>query len=462
MSIRTRLAIRFTIIVASLLIIFATAIYYFSSSYRKREFYERLNEKANNYVSLLKKVDKQNPDLIKIFDRNTAYLPKEKIIVYDSKNKMLFNTVENSVGVRADFLNKVRTEKEIRYLEGQNEVLALFNSNNIETFVVIVSAFDKDGLNKLDNLKIILLFGLVFCVIATTIAGWVYAGQALDPISGVVKQVEKISVSNLTQRVDEGRGKDEIEQLAMTFNDMLGRIQKSFELQKSFVSNSSHELRTPLTSITGQLEVALMSEKDSEEYKVVLNSILDDIKSLNRLTNGLLELAHADIDISKLKMQKERVDELLLITRNDVLKRNSEYKVNVEGIEFPEDENKLIIMGSQHLLCSAFGNIIENACKFSENKEVKIFIDYRSDEVEICFLDNGIGISDSDIQKISQPFYRGANAKAYPGHGLGLSLTSKIMDLHKGKMKIESNENEFTKVTVCFQLVKLPSVQFEL
>jgi signal transduction histidine kinase len=452
MKIRTRLALQFTIIVASLLLIFASAIYYFSSSYRQKEFYERLYEKAGNYAKLIVEVDEVSPHLMKIFDRNTAYLHNERILVYDGKDRQIFNTNDDSVNLSRSFLGKIRSAKELKYKEGNNEVLALLYPNKNDLYVVIVSAYDKDGLNKLDYLKIILFAGLLVCVIATMLAGWIYSGQALSPISGVVEQVEKTTISNLTERVNEGNGKDEIGQLAITFNRMLERIQKSFELQKSFVSNSSHELRTPLTAITGQLEVALMSQREPDEYKTVLTSILEDIKSVNRLTNGLLELAQADMDLSKLSMRKVRIDELLWQTRNELLKRNTDYKIHIEIAEFPEDEGELIIMGSEHLLRSALINIMDNACKFSDDRAVKVVFRSHNEVVHISFRDHGIGISEEDIKKISQPFYRGINAKMFPGHGLGLSLTSKIIALHKGKITIVSKLKEFTEVNVSFRL----------
>ncbi len=452
MKIRTRLAIQFTVIVASLLIIFASAIYYFSSSYRQQEFYERLNEKAYNYAKLIIEVDEVSPGLMKIFDHNTAYLHNERILVYNDKDQQIFNTNDDSTTLPKSFLNKVRKEKELKYTEGKNEALAIIYSHKSNIYVVSVSAFDKEGLNKLENLEIILLVGLVICVIATMLTGWIYSGQALSPISDVVEQVEKTTVSNLTARVNEGNGKDEIGQLAMTFNRMLERIQKSFELQKSFVSNSSHELRTPLTAITGQLEVALMSEREPIEYKAVLSSILEDIKSVNRLTNGLLELAQADMDLTRLKMKKVRIDELLWLTKNDLLKRNPNYIINIDIVEFPDDEGKLLVLGSEHLLRSALINIMDNSCKFSINKQVNIFFTSQNEMVTISFVDNGIGISEEDLKKISQPFYRGTNAKAFPGHGLGLSLTSKIIALHKGKITIDSKIEKGTEVTIRLRL----------
>ena len=99
-------------------------------------------------------------------------------------------------------------------------------------------------------------------------------------MSDVVKQVDKITISSLDMRVNEGNGTDEIAQLAITFNKMLKRLESSFEMQRSFVSNASHELRTPLTSITGQIEVSLMKSRTHEEYETILESVLKTLKVL--------------------------------------------------------------------------------------------------------------------------------------------------------------------------------------
>lgn len=450
MKIRTKLALRFTIIVASLLIIFAIAIYYFSSSYRKKEFYERLDEKALNYAKLITEVDEFSPGMTKIFDRNTAYLKNERILIYNDNNKQIFNTNDDVINIPVNHLESVRQEKEIRYLTGNNETLAKIYPHKKGIYVAIVSAFDEEGFKKLNNLKIILLTGLLICVVVTMIAGWIYSGHALAPISGIVRQVSSISASNLEERINEGKGRDEISLLAITFNNMLERIKNSFELQRGFVANSSHELRTPLTSITGQLEVALMSERSSSDYKTLLKSILEDIRRVNRLTNGLLELAQADMDLSKLKMKKVRLDELLWVTRNDFLKRNANYSINIVIENFPEDENELIVYGSEHLLRSALINIFENGCKFSDDRSVSVVFKSQNETIDILIKDSGIGISGEDIQKIYQPFFRGANAKEFPGHGLGLSLTSKIITLHRAKMTIVSEINKYTEINLKF------------
>lgn len=449
MKIRTRLALRFTIIVASILIFFAFSIYYFSSSYREQEFYSRLKEKANNTVKLLIDVEEVSPDLLKIIDKNTASLPEEEIVVYDYDNKEIYsNTDKNNFTPNKELINQIRLQGEVKQRQGNKELIGILFAGKYDRFVVIASAYDKYGLGKIKNLRYILFIGFFVCAIVTMIAGWSYSGQALSPISKVVGQVDEITASNLNQRVNEGNGTDEIAQLAVTFNRMLDRIEEAFKLQKSFVSNASHELRTPLTSITGQLEVALIKKRTVEEYEALISSALEDINGLSKLTNGLLTLAQANMDVTAFRPKEVRVDELLWQTRNELLKSKPLYKINFEIIGLPEEEKELTVLGSEQLLKSAILNLMDNACKFSADKQVFIDFILEKNNIHLAFKDKGIGISEENLKNIFQPFYRGDNAKTFPGHGLGLSLTKKIVELHKGEMKITSKVNDFTVVSI--------------
>lgn len=459
MKIRTKLALYFTLIVASILLFFAISIYYLSSNYRQQQFYSRLKEKATNTAKLLIEIDEVSYDLLKIIDKNTVSLAHRRIIIYNSMNQKIYDDNDTSAQSTSNmqlysdtFLEKVRSKGEIRFNEGRKEAMAIVYDGKTSQFVVVASALDIYGLSKLRNLKLILIGGLLVCVIATMLAGWIYSGRMLHPISEVVREVDKITAFNLNKRVNEGNGKDEIAHLAVTFNQMLDRIEEAFNIQKSFVSNASHELRTPLTAITGQIEVSLMKKRSTEEYESVLSSVLEDTRNLNKLTNGLLELTHANMDIAGLKLNNIRIDELLLQVKNEVVKRNSNYKINFQIESLPEDELKLIVLGSEQLLKTAFTNIIENACKFSSGKEVHLSFLASNSRIELSVKDRGIGISAIDVQNIFQPFFRGSNAKKFSGHGLGLSLAQKIIQLHNGILSIDSVINSYTLVKVTFPL----------
>ena len=453
MKIRTRLTYQFTIIVALIIIVFSATIYTFYFEYRENEFYTRLKDTAVRSAKLYAKDLKEIDDkLFAIIDKNSLNnLIQENVIIYDDHGKLLYRRDKSlNDSIPRGVLKKIMLNKEIQYREGDKETAGiLYVDSYNDKYIVIVSAYDKYGLSKLKYLKEILIIGVFISIGIITIMGLFFSKQALNPIANIVEQAEEITGSNLTQRIHEGKGKDEIAHLAHTFNDMLERIQKAFELQKNFVANSSHELRTPLTAITGQLEVALMNPREPAEYRRVLNSILDDIKNVNRLTNGLLELAQSDMNILKLDMKRIRIDELLWQTRVDLINREPDYKVNIEIMDVQlDDDQKLVVFGNKYLLASAIFNIMENACKFSNNKQVNIVLQSSKNVVNISFTNNGVGISQEDLEKIGQPFYRGANAKGIEGHGIGLSLVYKIIAQHFGQAVINSTLNELTEVNI--------------
>lgn len=450
LNIRSRLTVQFTYIVAFILVLFSFIIYYFSASYREAEFYSRLEKKALTTAKLLIEVKEVDYNLMKIIDRNSLNaLHNERVMIYDDKDHQIYNSLDHdSIQISKAFLYKIRNEKSIRYHESKNEAIGLIFTLNTDHYVVIASAYDNYGRIKLYNLIWIILAGFIISIGSTVFFGRIYANKALKPMSDVVSQVDKITIASLNMRVKEGNGTDEIAQLAITFNKMLERLESAFEMQRNFVSNASHELRTPLTSITGQIEVSLMKPRTQVEYEAILESVLEDIKNLNALSNGLLDLAKASSDISAIALHPLRIDEILWETRAELIKRKKDYKISIEFREPLEDEKELIVLGNDHLLKTAIVNLMDNACKFSTNKSVEIFLSISGKCIIAEFTDKGIGIDKVDMEKIFHPFFRAKNAKDISGNGLGLTLTDKIIRIHRGTVSIESQLQKGTIVTV--------------
>lgn len=450
LNIRTRLTLQFTNIVTVILVFFSLIIYYVSANFRQTEFYSRLENKAINTAKLLIEVKEVDYELLKIIDRNTINaLFNEKVMIYDYQDKQIYNSLDDdTIHISKELLDNIRLKKKIKYHEGQNEVIGLLYTDKYDRFVVVASAYDKYGLIKLNNLKWIIFTGLIFSISLTLFTGNIFAAKALKPMSNVMKQADKITIASLNTRVDEGNGTDEIAQLAVTFNRMLERLESAFEMQKSFVSNASHELRTPFTSISGQIEVALLNPRTNEEYRAILESVLEDIKNLNELSNGLLDLAKASSDISAIMLQHLRIDEILWETRDELIKRKKDYNISIYFDEALDDDNDLIVSANHHLLKTAMINVMDNACKYSPDNSVEIFLSVGNKNIEIRFKDKGMGIDKADLGKIFQPFFRAKNARNISGNGLGLSLTDKIIHLHKGTIGIESQLNKGTQVTI--------------
>lgn len=456
-DIKTLLAIRFLIIVASLLFIYSIAVYQFSSYFRQKEFYDRLKEKALSTAKLLLE-DKFDSEILKIIDRESFNaIISERVTIYNDENKPIYSSDETYISADNDLLNRIRKYQELEYKVDSLEYVGLDFQYKNQDYVVLSSAYDKYGLSKLKNLELILGLGFVGSLILVGISGFLFSKEALVPIADVVKQVDNITIQNLNNQVDEGNGKDEIAQLAITFNKMLKRLEDSFKMQRSFVSHASHEFRTPLTSMKGLIEVHLSQPRTIAEYEQVLHSQLEEINKMIKLSNSLLELAQANADISSMNQKPVRIDEILYEIRAEILNRYQDHTIDIQFLELPEEEEKLSVMGVEQLLKSCFKNIIDNACKYSKNHTAIITVDFTSQFLEIIIKDNGIGISWDDQKQILQPFYRANNSRFIPGHGIGLALAAKIAELHKGRIFVDSELDKGTKVIVYLPFMPVPT-----
>jgi signal transduction histidine kinase len=233
---------------------------------------------------------------------------------------------------------------------------------------------------------------------------------------------------------------------------MLERIESAFKTQKNFIANASHELRTPLTVITGHMEVILMKARRNEEYRKTIISVLGNIKNLNHISNRLLQLAQASSEHSDTDFETVRVDEILWQARQDVLKVNENFQINISFSESIDDENNLQVRGNEQLLRTAISNIMDNGCKYSCDHTTEVKVNNENSSIIMSFSDNGIGISKEELPMIFQPFYRAKNAIKTKGHGIGLSLVEKIINLHKGEITVKSEISIGSTFTISLSL----------
>jgi signal transduction histidine kinase len=440
MEIRKKLLYQFIGIVAMILLLSSFSVYISFSEGRKQEFYDRLASKATMVAQMLIDIDEIDAELLKRIEKNNPVsLPNEKIIIYDYQDRIVFSTDDNKfLVISPELITEVRLKEEVRLLQKPYEILGQFYAGKYDRYVVFAAATDIYGLVKLKRLSVILLIVFIINLFIVFISGKIFVSRALTPISDIMSQVGVIGVSNLNARISEGNGKDELSQLAHTFNKMLERIESAFKTQKNFIANASHELRTPLTVITGHLEVILMKARKNEEYRKTIISVLGNIKNLNHISNRLLQLAQASSEFSEADFSLLRIDEILWQAKKDVQKINENYLININFSETIDDELKLKVKGNEQLLRTAISNIIDNGCKYSDNQTSEISVKNDRNNVIIIFSDTGIGITEDDFSMIFQPFYRARNAIGTKGHGIGLSLVEKIVALHKGKITVKS------------------------
>ncbi len=453
MQIRTRLTLQFTVLVTAIVLLSFFLIYYLWSQLIEREFDKRLREKGITLAVLLIKIDQIDSTLLTVIDRAKAdNLYKENIVVLDSLDRMLYvNTDKFELTVDTTIFKRIRKEREVRFRQGEFNVLG-FMFREKGDYMVIAGAVNREGMQRLADLRTLLITLFVVMVVFVGFAGWVYSGRALRPIQKVMNEVEGISPLDLSKRLHDTGQPDEIGKLVAIFNGMLSRVEGAFSLQKTFVANVSHELKNPLTKVTSQLEVTLLNERDKGEYQSTIASVLEDIKELNQMSNSLLELAQLSRSESSFSMAPVRLDEILWEVRERVEAAESTYQVNIELRDLPEEESQLNVNGNPHLLKTALRNVVENACKFSPEKKSQVVLTCHEERLVVAVIDRGPGIGEQDLQRVFEPFFRADATSRTKGYGIGLSLTQRIIALHKGTIEIDSKEGRGTMVRVTFPI----------
>lgn len=457
MQIRTKLTLQFLLWGTLIMVIASLAIFYSSYSFRKEDFENRLRNKAKSTARLLLDSKEIDPNrVLKIDKDNPINLENEKIIILNFLNDVVYSSDSTGeIKILNSILERIRLMEQISYQQGQYKVVGTLYIAKFDRFVVLAGATDTEGSYYLMKLKLILTIVCFISLFLFSIAGWIYSGRALKPITNVIKKVETISITSLNLRVPALNETDEIGRLAKTFNKMLERLEASFAVQKDFIANASHELRTPLTAINGQLEVLMMKDRSSEEYKAVIGSVLDDITSLINLSNRLLLIARTSSEsYSYVALNKKvRIDEVLWQVREETKKYNNDYQINITLGDSLTDSDHLVVIGDESLLKIALSNIIDNACKYSPDHSVDIKIERPGQNLELIFRDQGIGISEADLQKVFEPFFRASNVKEYRGSGIGLQLVNQIIKNHNGTIKLSSQIGKGTSVNIV-----LPSI----
>ncbi|MES2519646.1 MAG: HAMP domain-containing sensor histidine kinase [Bacteroidota bacterium] len=447
MTIRTRITLLFLGIVSTLLLIFCLVIYLESEFHRESEFKNRLREEARTAAEILFGKEEISPDLLKLLDKNQmTVLTQEEIVIYNKKNQIVYESGTDYLTIQLATLTQIRQEKELSFQEKDREVLGIVFNNGKEELVIVASAQDKYGLSEQRNLGLMLAFGGLLMLLIVSYAGWFFAGRSLRPIQNIIKSVDRIGASQLNSRLDEGNGTDEIAQLAQRFNQMLSRLEKAFKLQRSFVSHASHELRTPLTAITGQIQVSLLADDNPQELKLMIQSVLEDVQQLNRLTNNLLEMTSIDSDDTQINFSVVNVAELVWQVREILLKKNPHYQIITKLDGNPDLLPE--VKANEALLYMVLLNLMENGVKFSPKNRVEVRFNILPENLILSFHNEGSIIPETELTQIFEPFRRGSNARNIKGHGVGLSLTQKIVNLHRGKITVQSSEKGGTIFTL--------------
>ena len=444
MKIGSKIALFYTLISVLTTISIIAIFYLFSIQYINRLYESYLREKA--YLSAQKHWEKDEVD-----EQSYQIIQRKYDELLPEAQEILLNM--DSLSEVRDTLDKYLTpQQQTILLAGKDSIpftfkykdqlgAALYYPDNEGNFIVLVMSRNAYGTEIKEHLLLLSIFLVLASSILIYFIGKIYSGRILVPLQHILKELKRIRANSLNRRLKTTGNNDELEDMIITLNSMLDRLDSAFKAEKSFVSHASHELNNPITAIQGECEISLLKERSTQEYMEALERIASESKRLSHLISHLLFLSRQDEELLRNNVEEVSLCNLL----DELVQGNNRIQKHFNHVT---DKNTLI-KGNAHLLSIALKNIIDNACKYSD-KEINIILRYEEEHLILEIEDKGIGIPQEEIEHITQSFYRGSNTHDYKGQGIGLSLTQKILSAYHARMEISSEIEKGTKVRVSF------------
>ncbi|OGT28786.1 MAG: hypothetical protein A2Z17_05410 [Gammaproteobacteria bacterium RBG_16_66_13] len=309
--------------------------------------------------------------------------------------------------------------------------------------VVQVAHSLEDSRETLERLATTLLIGVPGLVAAAALGGYLLAARALSPIDRIIHTARRISAEDLSARLDLPAVDDELGRLAVTLDEMLARLEGSFQRERQFTADASHELRTPLSAMQAILGTIRARRRSPAEYEQALADLAEEADRLQALTDDLLQLARSD---TWDPASQEQVDlSILLADLCDSMRPRVQAKSLRLTCQVPEG---LTILGDRDALIRLFGNLLDNALKYTESGAVEVSAAVGAGTVSIHVADSGGGIAPEHLPRIFDRFYRADPSRASPGTGLGLAIAQEIARSHGGRIEVSSQTGLGTRFTV--------------
>jgi heavy metal sensor kinase len=284
-------------------------------------------------------------------------------------------------------------------------------------------------------------------VALAALGGYWLASRGLAPVGWMAEQARQISGSNLHKRLEIGHAAEEIEILSASFNELLERLDQSFESMRRFVADASHELRTPLAIIRGEADVALSHDRSPAEYQVSLAIVLDEARRLSRLVDDLLNLARADAGHVKLRIEEFYFNDLMAECCRSVQPLAAARSIGLEcraGEDVP-------FRGDHGLLRRLLVNLLDNAIRYTPHGgRVTASLSADGPQLRVAISDTGFGIAPDAAPHVFDRFFRADKGRSREdgGFGLGLAIVKWIAESHQGAVDLASEPGAGTTFTV--------------
>ena len=329
--------------------------------------------------------------------------------------------------------------------------------NQLLAFLYI--GISNDTPDQLRQLLIILAIATPLIVLLSSVGGYWLAERATHPVQTITRTAQEINTTDLHRSLNLSQ-RDEMGELATTFDRMLDRLEGVFERQRQFTADASHELRTPLSIVKTEAERVLQRPHTSQEYIQALSIISQENQHMTRLVGDLLILARADQGQTVLKRERVDLSEIVVDAAEDLstLAEQKAIEIHLSGLD------ELVVSGDRLYLTQLCINLLENAIKYSSGigKQIEVKLGREPHSARLQVIDEGPGIDAEHLPHLFERFYRVDQSRTHTlpttsvsgpsGSGLGLSIARWIVDEHGGSIQVRSSPGQGSVFEVCLPL----------
>lgn len=470
-SLRIKLTLWYSAVLALVLIIFTFFFYLMIEQSVKSLADDSLEDASNSLIIRLNQNPDSQPETIRqtledfrfqyivfaIYDQNENLLATSPHLKNDTRlNYPTFNISNKDIPPNLlDFVFNNPNAHETFLFENKTNVRIFGQKTNLGGNEIYIASLRPltNQLELLSNIRLIFITGIPLALIFSAFGGYYLARKSLEPVRQMGEKASRITSQNLNERLSTGQNRDELENLAEIFNQMLTRLETSFEQQRRFMADASHELRTPLAIMRGESEVSLqMKTRTEEEYRESLEVIRQEGVRLSHIVEDLFTLARADAGQQKLNITTFYLDELINESARAV--RTLIANKNLDFVH-QTDEN-LILKGDEILIRRLIIILLDNAIKYANvGGSVSIKCIENESNYEIKVSNTGEPIPDIKKAKIFERFYRADKSRSRQGDyelgtgaGLGLSIGTWIAKVHQGNLELLRSDNDKTVFVV--------------
>ncbi len=446
LSIKLKITLWYTAFMALLIILTLIVLFSISSVQVLSDARARLR---NTVLQAFSEIDYE--DGLLTFDDDINYLEEGVYIsVYDAQGYLLYGRTPTGFSGAStlimDQMQQVGSGQDFWYVYDYCQ--SVDGYGNLWIRGVASHSRSDSILRIITNAALILL---PFFVAFIALGGYLITAKALRPLSAMTETARAISEGNdLTRRIRLGSGRDEVHVLAHTFDQMMERLQSSFETEKQFTSDVSHELRTPVAVILSQCEYASQEGTPPEELRGSIGVIGAQARKMSALISQLLTLARADSGKQKLQYELVNLSELA-----EIIVEEQSIAAEEKGITLLTDiQPEILLRADETMMMRLFINLISNSITYGK-PDGHTLVTLSANEAEITgsVQDDGIGIPADKLDKIWQRFYQVDPARtsgSSSGSGLGLSMVKWIVQAHGGRIEVSSRLGEGSCFTFHF------------